>query len=1066
MKLNSLKSRILASITGIVLISLAGTTIFFEEKIKHELSAALEENALNLIGATRNHVESQYNSILYHKTATMDYKKQELKNHTAIASAILENTYQKYLSGELQQQQAKLQAISELRKLRYDDGIGYFWLLNTERPLPLMIMHAITPELENSYLKDPIYNSALGRNENLTKAMVDVCLQHGEGYVDYLWPKPTPEGISEQQPKLSYVRLFTPWEWIIGTGVYIDDIDIYVQKRINAVIEDLNKVILKQKIGQSGYFFIFDNRNTMLVHPSLAGRDISSLVNPLTGNSLVEEFKAAALTPESTLEYLWDKPDFPGEYRFPKRAWVTYYEPLGWYIASSIYKEDLEQKISAITRNIFLFSLTFIVTALLLALLIARSITRPLNTLVRAISRTDNEGLPIDTIPQTDISEIRALSTTINKMLDSIARSRDQIKQNEAKFRGLVESSSDLIWEVDQNAVYTYVSPQIETILGYRPEEIVGRRVFDLMTPAEAARVKPITSQLIATGKAIVSLENVKNHKDGHPVSIETSGVPIISDSGEISGYRGVNRDISERKRTEKERERLLHDLQERLKEMKLLYQVARDSTEVKALEEFLQRTVDSIPLAWHYPEITCARITLDDSAYQTENFKPTAWRQAADIVLNGESAGLIEVCYLQEMPQLDEGPFLKEERILIDTLAGNIISITERKQAEEELRHLRNYLSNIINSMPSMLIGVDADCRVTQWNLTAEEATSITAGSAYGKTLSEVLPQMTSEMQKITESIRSRETRRDQKMPRQSQHGTCYEDVTIYPLIANGVEGAVIRIDDVTDKVRMEEMMIQSEKMLSVGGLAAGMAHEINNPLAGIMQNIQVLRNRFKPDLKKNQEAALACGTTIEAIQAYMQERNLIGMLDNINQTSQRAAKVVENMLSFSRKSKGLPLPENLADLLDRTVDLAANDYDLKKNYDFRHIQIVRQYDPALPSVPCQASKIQQVILNLLKNGAQAMAEAGTESPRFTLRLKMQAGQAMIEVKDNGPGMPEEVRRRVFEPFFTTKEPGVGTGLGLSVSYFIITEDHNGSMQVESTPGRGTRFSIRLPLG
>jgi len=290
------------------------------------------------------------------------------------------------------------------------------------------------------------------------------------------------------------------------------------------------------------------------------------------------------------------------------------------------------------------------------------------------------------------------------------------------------------------------------------------------------------------------------------------------------------------------------------------------------------------------------------------------------------------------------------------------------------------------------------------------------------------------------------------------------YSDVTIYPLIANGVEGAVIRVDDVTDRVRIEEMMVQSEKMISVGGLAAGMAHEINNPLAGILQNVQVMRNRISPDLVKNRRVAEECGITIESVTEYMEKRGFLDMVEAVMDSGRRAAKIVENMLSFSRKGDSRHEIKDLRKLLDNTVMLASNDYDLKQQYDFKKVKIVREYEEEA-DVLCEGSKIQQVFLNILKNGAQAMMkkEEETGDPQFVLRIKNDGDRVRIEIEDNGEGMEEDVRKRVFEPFFTTKEVGIGTGLGLSVSYFIITDEHGGTMACESESGKGTKFIIRL---
>jgi signal transduction histidine kinase len=279
---------------------------------------------------------------------------------------------------------------------------------------------------------------------------------------------------------------------------------------------------------------------------------------------------------------------------------------------------------------------------------------------------------------------------------------------------------------------------------------------------------------------------------------------------------------------------------------------------------------------------------------------------------------------------------------------------------------------------------------------------------------------------------------------------------------------GAVIRIDDVSDRVRLEELMIQSEKMMSIGGLAAGMAHEINNPLAAILQYVQLIRNRTRVAIAKNQAAAAECGITMSDVENYMSKRGIFTMIDAVLSAGQRASKIVENMLSFSRRGDMKFQYCNLTELLDRTVELAKNDYDFKKKYDFKTIEIVRDYDPGIPKIACEGSQIQQVFLNILKNGAQAMYDirrSDGSSSRFHLKTWTENEMVCIGISDNGPGMAEETRKRVFEPFFTTKDVGVGTGLGLSLSYFIVTKNHNGHMSVESSPDKGTRFIIRLPL-
>jgi len=391
---------------------------------------------------------------------------------------------------------------------------------------------------------------------------------------------------------------------------------------------------------------------------------------------------------------------------------------------------------------------------------------------------------------------------------------------------------------------------------------------------------------------------------------------------------------------------------------------------------------------------------------------------------------------------------------------------ISERKRAEAELRRAQDYIRNIIDSMPSVLVGVDAEGALTQWNREAEGTTGLAADEARGRALADVLPQLSGEMARVRQVIQDGKATEGKRITREVNGETRVEDVTIYPLVTDEAEGAVIRIDDVTERARIEQMLAQSEKMLSVGGLAAGMAHEINNPLAGIIQNMQVIRSRMQDDLPKNTQAAEACGITMEAMRAYMAQRSIPTMMESAMESGSRAARVVENMLDFAREREMAVSPHSLPDLLDQTVELASSDYDLKRKYDFRQIEIIREYEPDLPTVRCAGTKIQQVFLNVLKNGAEAMHEGDRkERPQFVLRATRDDGVLRVEIEDNGPGMDEATRKRVFEPFFTTKDVGAGTGLGLSVSYFIVTENHRGTMAAESSPEAGAKFVICLPL-
>ena len=268
---------------------------------------------------------------------------------------------------------------------------------------------------------------------------------------------------------------------------------------------------------------------------------------------------------------------------------------------------------------------------------------------------------------------------------------------------------------------------------------------------------------------------------------------------------------------------------------------------------------------------------------------------------------------------------------------AGTIRDITARVTAARETKRLRTLLGDIINAMPSVVVTVDKECHVMQWNHAAEQWSGKTRGTAMGALLFDLVPGLTALNIDIQQAVAGGLPYQCSKMPWPQEDEKHFLDITLYPLLDEEVDGAVLRIDDVTQRVRMDETMVQSEKMLSVGGLAAGMAHEINNPLAGILQNAQVMQRRLFEDLSPNLRVAKECGITLPAMREYLRSRRIDEITEHISDAARRAARIVENMLSFSRKSEGNKSEEDLALLMERTLELAANDYDLKKNYDFR---------------------------------------------------------------------------------------------------------------------------------
>ncbi|KQQ67716.1 PAS domain-containing sensor histidine kinase [Pseudomonas sp. Leaf127] len=394
-------------------------------------------------------------------------------------------------------------------------------------------------------------------------------------------------------------------------------------------------------------------------------------------------------------------------------------------------------------------------------------------------------------------------------------------------------------------------------------------------------------------------------------------------------------------------------------------------------------------------------------------------------------------------------------------------LEVQVRGKIEKKLTGFQNYLNSIIDSMPSAMIALDEQLYVTQWNQEAATLSGTRLDEALNQPIFIAFEPMRAFMPQLKQTVEQHSVTKIERVTWIKQDEPRHYALTFYPLTGDAGRGVVIRIDDITQRISLEEMMVQSEKMLSVGGLAAGMAHEINNPLGAILHNVQNIRRRLSPELPRNLEQAQSEGLDLEQVNRYLTAREVPALLDGIQQAGARAAKIVSHMLNFSRLSNRQLALCDLPALIDQAVEIASNDFDLAIGFDFKGQHIIRQFDPDLGPVPCISNELEQVLLNLLKNAAQAIHQRGNddEPGRITLRTRLNPPWAEIQVEDNGIGMSESVRKRTFEPFFTTKEIGQGTGLGLSVSYFIITNNHKGQMEVQSSIGLGTCFTLRLPL-
>ncbi len=357
--------------------------------------------------------------------------------------------------------------------------------------------------------------------------------------------------------------------------------------------------------------------------------------------------------------------------------------------------------------------------------------------------------------------------------------------------------------------------------------------------------------------------------------------------------------------------------LAERVKELTCLYGIAQIAGEPGvSLEQIIQRIVELLPPAWQYPEIACARIILDGTSYSTAGFRECCQKQTAAIIVGGAPRGVVELAYIDEKPDLDEGPFLKEERSLIDAVARQVALIIERRQAEE-------------------------------------------------------------------------------------------------------------------DKLKLYAQLRHADRLATIGMLAAGVAHELNEPVGNILGFAQLakkcdgLPTSARDDIEKIETASLQARDIIQKLLVFARQRPPKKMQVNLNE-------VVQDGLFFfeARCAK-------------------------------EGIELTRTLSPDLPGITADPAQLSQVLVNLVVNALQSIPGAG----RITVETRFCDNSVCLIVADTGIGMSKQVLEKIFVPFFTTKDVGQGTGLGLPVVHGIVTA-HGGSIDVESKEGHGTRFEIRLPAG
>ena len=916
-------------------------------------------------------MESVIDFVDYRKSQADRLIEEELSEKVQIAYITASHLYSLY-KDKVGQDELKTMIIEAIRPLRWDTGRGYYFIGRTTDGL--IELNANLPEIEQTVqldLKDVDGN-------RIIRGMIGVVLKRGAGIYRYRWSKPGAEG--EGFPKVVFVKLFEPFNWYIGTGIYEDDMHVRIQ-------QDIISRLRNTHFAGNGTVACFTGEGATLVDfdPKRSGRLVSTIVdarNRYIGREIQKIAKEE--DGEGFVTYHRVKPG--RREPAPRLAYVRTFPAWNWVFVTGIDMDEMEEAIvresgrhlKIVYRDIAVFVVLLLV-AIAIASVIAyyhsRKIRHGINLFTDFFRGAADHKIKLDEV-DFRYEEFVVLGAFANRMVDEKIEKEHLILADKLRLDALLKLST--MTNASQKEISDFILARMLEITGSERGYIA----------------------FLNNDETVVSFQSFLK-RSGMEWRKADSEISFFADK---AGYPG---------------------------------------TALQRRKAVVCNAPDDAARSVVYPT-ACGPV-----------------RNHIDVpIVDGDRVQMIAGVCNKNGDYTDSD--IGQLRLLLEGMWYHFL----KTGSDREMVRLRNLLKGINDSMPSILIGVDMNGRVMQWNREAERVTSIAAGDAEHRLLGQVFPRLADHLWKIPAVIENGAPDVERRVPYSQDGETRYDTITVYPLVAEHVTGAVIRIDDVTEKVRIEELMIQSEKMLSVGGLAAGMAHEINNPLAGILQNLQVVQNRLSPELRKNNEVAAGFGLRMEDIGAYMRARGIDEMFRSINDSAKRAAQLVLNMLSFSRKGDSSHTSQDIRRLMDDTLVLSSNDYDLKKKYDFRKIEILREYAADIPLVPCEATNVQQVFLNILKNAAYALSEKEFvgDVPRLTITIGAEERAVRIEIADNGPGMDEKTRKRIFEPFFTTKPVGLGTGLGMSISYFIIHDQHKGTIEVSSRPGLGATFVIRLP--
>ena len=449
----------------------------------------------------------------------------------------------------------------------------------------------------------------------------------------------------------------------------------------------------------------------------------------------------------------------------------------------------------------------------------------------------------------------------------------------------------------------------------------------------------------------------------------------------------------------------------------------------------------------------------------------------------NGIIAGILSV--MQDLTDKNRAEKMLQDRTaeLLKSDAELKRQIKKRKKAKRTVKEAHREIEHLISSLPTILIGLSRENQIIHWNAVAEKVLEAPADAVMGLTLNQC--DLKWDWDKISDGIAKSlaegcNVRVDNIRYRNANGEERYLGLTITPF--KGKETSILGLTiigaDITDRIKFEAQLNQSQKMEAIGQLAAGIAHEINTPTQFVGDNTRFLQDAFDDLIQasnlykesiKNAKSGTLNEESIKDLQKRIAELDIAYLEDEVPQAILQTLKgidrithIVQAMKIFAHPGGADKEPIDINKEIEKTITITRNEWKYVA-------ELITDFDATLPAVHCHRAEFNQVILNLIVNAAHAIADANGDQPPERGMIKISttlAGKwAEIRISDSGIGIPEEIRHRIFDLFFTTKEPGRGTGQGLAIAHSVIVEKHGGKIDIETEESQGTTFVIQLPV-